>query len=435
MAGLELMGRGRRHRDVHHDRHGAGYASACTGWCRAWASGRSSTPRRPRSGLSGSVRNDSSGAIIEVEGDHRRHRTTSSRGCATDRRRWPSSNRLRHRRCPASRRHRIHHRRHVAVRRRPHAGLPRRRDVRRLRGRTTRPRQPALPPRLRQLHQLRPALHDHRVPALRPRLHHDGVLRDVRRLRPRIHRPRRPALPCPAGLLPELRTGAALPRRRRRPDRTARSALPRARQLLRDGGILAVKGIGGYHLACDASNEQAVAELRRRKRRGDKPFAVMVPDLPTARAIADVDDPSARHAVRPAATDRADAPPTRCAAIADSVAPHNPDLGVMLAYTPLHTLLFGLARRRPRAARAGDDVRQSRRRADLLHRRRCARTAFASRRRLADARPGHPGAVRRLRRAGRRRRWSCRSGAPAVMRRCRSRCRCRCRRRWRSAPT
>ena len=119
------------------------------------------------------------------------------------------------------------------------------------------------------------------------------------------------------------------------------TALSRARRLLRDGGILAVKGIGGYHLACDADNEQAVAELRRRKRRGDKPFAVMVPDLPTACAIADVDDPSARllsGPQRPIVL----MPRRRDARIADAVAPHNPDLGVMLAYTPLHVLLFGL---------------------------------------------------------------------------------------------
>ena len=62
------------------------------------------------------------------------------------------------------------------------------------------------------------------------------------------------------------------------------AALRSARALLRDGGVLAVKGIGGYHLACDAGNEHAVAELRHRKRRGDKPFAVMVPDLATAHA-------------------------------------------------------------------------------------------------------------------------------------------------------
>ena len=218
-------------------------------------------------------------------------------------------------------------------------------------------------------------------------------------------------------------------------------ALPRARQLLRDGGILAVKGLGGYHLACDANDERAVAELRRRKRRGDKPFAVMVPDLPTACAIADVDGPSARLLAGPQRPIVL-VPRRRDARIADAVAPHNPDLGVMLAYTPLHTLLFGLVRRCRRAARAGDDVRQSRRRADLLHRRRCARTAFAPRRRLADARSGHPGAVRRLRRpvvavavpTGSTM-SSCRSGARAVMRRCPSRCRCRCRRPWRSGPT
>ena len=114
-----------------------------------------------------------------------------------------------------------------------------------------------------------------------------------------------------------------------------------ARKLLRDGGILALKGIGGYHLACDAADDAAVAELRRRKRRGDKPFALMVPDLDTARAVADVDAAEARALTgvqRPIVllARRPDA------AVADAVAPHNPDLGVMLAYAPLHVLLFGL---------------------------------------------------------------------------------------------
>ncbi|MFE3055875.1 carbamoyltransferase HypF [Nocardia sp. NPDC059239] len=126
-----------------------------------------------------------------------------------------------------------------------------------------------------------------------------------------------------------------------------------ARELLRDGGILAVKGIGGYHLACDAGNETAVAELRRRKRRGDKPFAVMTADLDTARRIAEIDETAARLLTGPARPivllPRADlAVGTETGgrapefAIAPSVAPRNPDLGVMLAYTPLHLLLFGL---------------------------------------------------------------------------------------------
>jgi hydrogenase maturation protein HypF len=122
---------------------------------------------------------------------------------------------------------------------------------------------------------------------------------------------------------------------------TEDGALLQARRLLRDGGILAVKGLGGYHLACDANDEQAVTELRRRKRRGDKPFAVMVPDLQTACAIADVDEPTARLLTgtqRPIVL----MPRLRGARITEAVAPRNPDLGVMLAYTPLHTLLFGL---------------------------------------------------------------------------------------------
>ncbi|MEU2123415.1 carbamoyltransferase HypF [Nocardia niwae] len=148
--------------------------------------------------------------------------------------------------------------------------------------------------------------------------------------------------------------------------------LAAARQLLAAGGILAVKGIGGYHLACDATDESAVAELRRRKRRGDKPFAVMVPDLATARAVVAVDDAAAtlltssarpivllarrpeprriQAAADPGYTAEAggDAVPAGDAAArhypvpAPSVAPGNPDLGVMLAYTPLHLLLFGL---------------------------------------------------------------------------------------------
>ncbi|MFQ6398759.1 carbamoyltransferase HypF [Nocardia sp. KC 131] len=113
-----------------------------------------------------------------------------------------------------------------------------------------------------------------------------------------------------------------------------------ARQLLRDGGILAVKGVGGYHLACDAADEAAVAELRTRKRRGDKPFAVMVANLTVARSVVRVDETGAvlltgpqRPIVLLARGDRA---------LAESVAPRNPDLGVMIAYTPLHVLLFGL---------------------------------------------------------------------------------------------
>ena len=117
--------------------------------------------------------------------------------------------------------------------------------------------------------------------------------------------------------------------------------LSAARALLRDGGVLAVKGVGGYHLACDARDTAAVEELRRRKRRGDKPFAVMVPDLPTARRIADVDEPAQRLLTGPQRPIVL-LPRLPDSGVADSVAPCNPDLGVMVAYAPLHVLLFGL---------------------------------------------------------------------------------------------
>ncbi len=130
------------------------------------------------------------------------------------------------------------------------------------------------------------------------------------------------------------------------------AVLAESRRLLMAGAILAIKGLGGYHLACDASNEQAVSLLRRRKRRGDKPFAIMVADIDAARWFAEVGDDEAGLLTDPARPivllDRracSQAEPvglTRIHDIAPSVAPGSPDLGIMLSYTPLHSLLFGL---------------------------------------------------------------------------------------------
>jgi hydrogenase maturation protein HypF len=118
-------------------------------------------------------------------------------------------------------------------------------------------------------------------------------------------------------------------------------ALAEARAALQAGRILAVKGIGGYHLACDGRNEAAVAELRRRKRRGDKPFAIMVANLDVAATLVHIDETEAATllgAQRPILLlDRRDD-----AEIAGSIAPGSPDIGLMLPYTPLHALLFGL---------------------------------------------------------------------------------------------
>jgi len=119
-------------------------------------------------------------------------------------------------------------------------------------------------------------------------------------------------------------------------------ALSVARAMLATGRILAVKGIGGYHLACDARDEQSVAELRRRKRRGDKPFAVMVVDLAAARGLVRADETEAALLTGPRrpVVLLARLPGSTPASVAASVAPRNPDLGVLLAYTPLHVLLL-----------------------------------------------------------------------------------------------
>ncbi|MEU5634014.1 carbamoyltransferase HypF [Streptomyces rishiriensis] len=150
---------------------------------------------------------------------------------------------------------------------------------------------------------------------------------------------------CPA-CGPRLRLLAA--RRPGPPSAVEGDPVAGARALLARGAILAVKGLGGYHLACDATDPAAVALLRRRKARGDKPFAVM------ARTADDV-----RHLVRLGPEERSllegrarpvvlmrRRPDASCTAgapqPAEAVAPRSPDLGVLLPYTPLHHLLLGL---------------------------------------------------------------------------------------------
>jgi hydrogenase maturation protein HypF len=116
-------------------------------------------------------------------------------------------------------------------------------------------------------------------------------------------------------------------------------AVAGAATLLRDGAIVAVKGIGGYHLACRADDEHAVATLRARKHREDKPFAVMAGDLPAARALVvlgDAEEALLRGAERPIVL----APRRDDARVASAVAPRSRELGVLLPYAPLHHLLL-----------------------------------------------------------------------------------------------
>jgi len=106
--------------------------------------------------------------------------------------------------------------------------------------------------------------------------------------------------------------------------------------LLREGRIVAVKGLGGYHLACDARNAAAVKALRERKYRKEKPFAVMTRDLGTARTIIEV-TPEVEALLASVARPIVLAP---AKVELPSVAPDNDELGVMLPYTPLQHLLF-----------------------------------------------------------------------------------------------
>ncbi len=117
------------------------------------------------------------------------------------------------------------------------------------------------------------------------------------------------------------------------------AAFARAKELLLEGQILAIKGLGGFHLACDATNAKAVQKLRERKRRPHKPFAIMVSTVDDVRALCEV--PAEAEALLRS---------PRCpilllesrpdTAVVEGVAPHSHTLGVMIPYTPLHHVLL-----------------------------------------------------------------------------------------------
>ena len=119
----------------------------------------------------------------------------------------------------------------------------------------------------------------------------------------------------------------------------AEAALQATLAALRGGRIVAVKGIGGYHLMCDAANVDAVARLRERKHRPDKPLAVMFPDEAAVARAATLDE-AAAVALRDPACPIVLLPRRGDGTIAEAVAPGCRDIGVMLPYSPLHHLLL-----------------------------------------------------------------------------------------------
>ncbi|HZP59001.1 MAG TPA: carbamoyltransferase HypF [Opitutaceae bacterium] len=197
-------------------------------------------------------------------------------------------------------------------------------------------------------------------------------------------------------------------------DRRGEPAIGRAVKLLAGGGILAVKGVGGYHLMVDATNEARVAELRRRKHRDEKPFAVMFRDLAAVAASAEVSAEAAALLTSAAAPilllqRKPDAP------LARGIAPGNPWVGALLPYAPLQLLLleaFG----RPLVATSGNLAEEPLCTAEADAHRRLARIADAF---LEHNRPiAHPvdDSVVRLTRGGPVRLRRARGYAPSPLR-------------------
>jgi len=118
------------------------------------------------------------------------------------------------------------------------------------------------------------------------------------------------------------------------------AAIPALAQALADGLLAAVKGLGGFHLVCDATNEKAVAALRHRKHRPSKALAVMVPNIETASKLGRVNEQARTFLtgpIRPITL----LPARSGTGLAPGIAPDTDTIGVMLPYTPLHHILLG----------------------------------------------------------------------------------------------
>lgn len=119
------------------------------------------------------------------------------------------------------------------------------------------------------------------------------------------------------------------------------AAITYARKIIAQGGTVAVKGIGGFHLACDATNEAAVVRLRKLKRRPVKPFAVMLRDMLIAKRECEFGSAQEKILDSPQKPILL-LPRKKNSAVAESVARENPKLGIMLPYAPLQLLLFAM---------------------------------------------------------------------------------------------
>ena len=155
---------------------------------------------------------------------------------------------------------------------------------------------------------------------------------------PRLWLVDNPLLP-PGGTLPPDSAPANWPGPETLPSEASmRDAVARAAALLREGHLLALKGLGGFQLACDARSARSVALLRLRKRRPHKPLALMVPDLATARELCDLAPEHEALLLCP------EKPivlcPARKGCLPPAIAPDTAGIGLMLPYTPLHAVLF-----------------------------------------------------------------------------------------------